>query len=488
MKIEIRNIHKKFGKVHANNDISLTVHEGEILGVLGENGAGKTTLMKILAGLQPPDSGEIWIDGSEKRFSSANDALANGIGMLSQDPLDVPRLSIFDNLYLGQGSGIFIKKKEFRKKVTALQSSLNFHFDLDNFVDDCSMGERQQLEILRLLLHGTDLIILDEPTTGISASHKKQLFHLLKELSQAGKSVIFVTHKLAEVNDLCTRTIVLRQGRLVGEREMPCASGDLVELMFGKPLHLENGKDVTGSTCNVHVNKLVIKDPKFLSNAVDLDIMQGEIIGLAGMEGSGQKSFLHTLAGVRRVQSGEIWKEDIALHRKATHRFAEEGIYFIPAARIEEGLVRGMRMNEHFALMQEPKTALVDFEKANRLAEAKIEEYNIRGFPTSNVEELSGGNQQRLLLALIKENSSLLLLENPSRGLDIESTNWIWKKIHARCAAGCSVVFASADIDELLLYSNRILVFFGGKISRCYSRDEMNSAKLGAMIGGEDWS
>ena len=487
MKIEIKHIHKSFGKVHANNDISLTVESGEILGVLGENGAGKTTLMKILAGLQPCDSGEILINEKPVHYNSANTALELGIGMLAQDPLDFPMLTIFDNLYLSMQSGFLIKRKNFEKRIAEMEEELGFHFDLNDLVGNLSIGERQQLEILRLLLFGSELIILDEPTTGISAQQKKQLFILLKKLASMGKTVIFVTHKLSEVNDLCQRTIVLRQGKLVGEAAVPCESSSLIELMFGKTIDLESPGDVSKTSPHFEIYNLVIKDPRFFSNPVNLNIRKGEILGLAGMEGSGQKTFLRTLAGLEKPVEGAILDGEKSIRGNSPHDFTKLGIYFMPADRMEEGLVQGMTLEEHFILSLGKDDFFVDRTHAQKVTCSHIKDFAIKGFPQSMAEELSGGNQQRLLLAMLHENARLLLLENPTRGLDIESTNWMWNKLHTRCEKGASIIFASADIDELLRFSNRIVVFFGGKISQPYSSQEMNSEKLGALIGGEGW-
>jgi ABC-type uncharacterized transport system ATPase subunit len=487
MKIEIRNIHKSFGKVHANDGISLTVEAGEILGVLGENGAGKTTLMKILAGLQPFDAGEILVNDKPVQYGSANTALVLGIGMLSQDPLDFPMLTIFDNLYLGMQNGFFIKKTDFRKKVKEMEDRLGFHFDLNDLVGNLSIGERQQLEILRLLLFGSELIILDEPTTGISAQQKKQLFDLLKKLASLGKTVIFVTHKLSEVNDLCQRTVVLRQGKLVGEVALPCGSPALIEMMFGKTIDLESPGNVSEVNPHFEVCNLIIKDVRFYSNPVNLCIRKGEILGLAGMEGSGQKTFLRTLAGLEKPVEGTILDGGIPIRGNSPHTFTKLGIYFMPAARMEEGLVRGLTLEEHFILSLGKDDFFVDRNQSHTVTHSRIEDFAIKGFPQSMAEELSGGNQQRLLLAMLHENARLLLLENPTRGLDIESTNWMWSKLHERCKKGASIIFASADIDELLRFSNRIVVFFGGKISQPFISQEMNSEKLGALIGGEGW-
>lgn len=487
MKIEIRNIHKSFGKVHANDGISLTVEAGEILGVLGENGAGKTTLMKILAGLQPFDAGEILVNDKPVQYGSANTALVLGIGMLSQDPLDFPMLTIFDNLYLGMQNGFFIKKTDFRKKVKEMEDRLGFHFDLNDLVGNLSIGERQQLEILRLLLFGSELIILDEPTTGISAQQKKQLFDLLKKLASLGKTVIFVTHKLSEVNDLCQRTVVLRQGKLVGEVALPCGSSALIEMMFGKTIDLESPGNVSEVNPHFEVCNLIIKDVRFYSNPVNLCIRKGEILGLAGMEGSGQKTFLRTLAGLEKPVEGTILDGGIPIRGNSPHTFTKLGIYFMPAARMEEGLVRGLTLEEHFILSLGKDDFFVDRNQSHTVTHSRIEDFAIKGFPQSMAEELSGGNQQRLLLAMLHENARLLLLENPTRGLDIESTNWMWSKLHERCKKGASIIFASADIDELLRFSNRIVVFFGGKISQPFISQEMNSEKLGALIGGEGW-
>jgi len=487
MELEIRNIHKSFGNVHANAGISLTVHSGEILGVLGENGAGKTTLMKILAGLLSYDAGEILINGEKVHFQSADAALALGIGMLSQDPLDFPMLTIFDNLYLGRKKGFFIQKRFFRAEIEKKEELLGIHFKINDPVGTLSIGERQQLEILRLLVYGSELIILDEPTTGISAQQKKQLFDLLKRLAKLGKTILFVTHKLGEVNELCQRTIVLRHGKVIEEFNLPCESGAIIQAMFGKAIEQKNPIDVSTAQKNFSVHHFVIKNDRFMSNPIDLNINKGEIIGLAGMEGSGQRTFLRTLAGLEKPLSGVFFDENSAIHWGAPHAFTKMGIYFMPAARLEEGLIQGMTLLEHFIFAHRNADFFIDQEKYHKLSEARIKEFSIQGFSNTKVEELSGGNQQRLLIAMLPENARLLLLENPTRGLDYESTNWMWEKLHERCKQSASIIFTSPDIDELLRFSNRILVFFAGQISLPYSSRNLNTERLGALIGGEGW-
>ncbi len=487
MRIELRDIHKTFGTVHANAGISLDVAPASVLGILGENGAGKSTLMKILSGFQAPDSGEILLDGEAAAIKSPADAIRLGIGMLHQDPLDFPPLKLVDDLILGSRGPLRPDRRRTAREFRELAERFGFDLDPDSYVDALTVGERQQLEILRLLWMGAKALILDEPTTGISLPQKEKLFATIRRLAGEGMTVLFVSHKLEDVEALCDGAAVLRQGALVGRGEPPFDTRRLVELMFGKEVPLlprrraEPGREVLAA------RGLCLESLRLRIKDLDLSVCAGETIGLAGMEGSGQAVFLASCAGLERAVSGKVCVDDRDMTSRSHHDFKREGVAYLPAARLEEGLIPGLSVSEHFILAEGERGLFIDRRGAEARAASRIAAFNIKGRPETPVESLSGGNQQRALLALLREELSLILVEHPTRGLDIESTVYIWGKLKERCARGTSIVFISSDLDEILQYSDRVLVFFAGRVTPPLPADSLSVEELGRLIGGKGW-
>lgn len=487
MRVELRNIHKFFGPVHANDGITMTIPQGVIQGILGENGAGKSTLMKILSGFIQADQGDILLDGKVVKISSPSDAIRQGVGMLHQDPLDFPPMRVVDNMLIGRSGGLVPDRKEVVSAVQKLQVQFGFNLDLEAFVDTLTVGERQQLEILRLLWMGARVLILDEPTTGISAIQKAKLFETLRILAGQGMTIIFVSHKLEDVEGLCHQAAVLQRGKLVGEASPPYVTDDLVQLMFGKVVTLGERVNLTAEGTNFKVHNLSIEDYRLQIRNVNLDLRHGEVVGLAGMEGSGQLQFLRACGGIIRPVSGTMHLDGKKVIGLPYHAFQSAGIKYVPAARLEEGLIPGLSLSEHFVLTEEQPGFFIDREKAAALTQQGIKDFYIKGVPTSKVESLSGGNQQRALLSLLRTPINLLLMEHPSRGLDIESTIWIWGKLKERCRQGTSIIFISSDLDEVLHYSDRILVFFNGSVSQPLDAASTTVDQLGQLIGGKGW-
>ncbi len=487
MRIQLKDIHKSFGKVRANAGISLSVPEGGILGVLGENGAGKSTLMKVLSGFIRPDSGSIELDGRAMSFSSPADALRRGIGMLHQDPMDFPPLRAVDNFILGGRGGLFPNRREAARRLRESAAALDFDVDPDSYVDSLTVGERQQLEIVRLLAMGARSLILDEPTTGISRPQKEKLFLTLKKLSAKGMAVVFVSHKLEDVEELCSRVAVLRSGLLVGEAEPPYRTDALVGMMFGKSVSSGvHSLPPPGATV-LSLKRVCLEGVRLRMDGVSLDVRGGETIGLAGMEGSGQSVFLSACAGLTRPVGGRIGLREADVTGQTHHRFKRHGVAYLPAARLEKGLIPGLTLSDHFVLSEKSRGLFIDRRKAAELAKERIAAFNIKGHPGSAVEALSGGNQQRMLLALLRVPLSLILLEQPTRGLDIESSAYIWDRLKERCAQGASIVFISSDLDEILRYSDRVLVFFSGRVSPPLPAGALSVEQLGELIGGKGW-
>jgi simple sugar transport system ATP-binding protein len=486
MKIELTDIHKHFGPVHANAGITLTVEGGSIHGLLGENGAGKSTLMKVLSGFITADSGEIRLDGLPVRFGSPAEAIRHGVGMLHQDPLDFPPMRLLDNFLLGRDESLWQRRGPARRDFVSLCQQFGFGLDPDAFVSDLTVGERQQLEIVRLLWLGVRALILDEPTTGISAPQKVKLFATLRQLAEQGKTVIFVSHKLEDVEELCARVTVLRRGKVTGEAAPPYSTDRLVQMMFGQAITMGARPAVELGAPVLELQRATFADPYMKVAGLSLAVQSGEVIGLAGLEGSGQRLFLQGCAGLLPPSEGRVEIGGVDLTHQPYQRFLAAGIAYMPADRMGEGLIPGLSIAEHIVLARRGKQpAVIDWKAAQSAAQARIGEFNIKGFPASPVESLSGGNQQRTLLALLPENLRLLILEHPTRGLDVESTLYIWNKLLERRKQGSAIIFASADLDEIMQYSDRILVFFGGQVTEALRASETTVEQLGYLIGGK---
>jgi len=487
MKVELRGIHKYFGKNHANDDINLTIPSGTIQGILGENGAGKSTLMKILSGFIHADGGEILLDEKPVVIESPAMAIRDGIGMLHQDPLDFPPMRILDNFMLGQSGGLFPNQKEAMQDFELLAKKFGFTLEPEDYVDSLTVGERQQLEIMRLLFLGARVFILDEPTTGISAAQKSKLFETLKKFPEQAITVIFVSHKLEDVENLCDQVAILRQGKLVGEMRKPFDQKKLVDMMFGKEVPLAPRQAAVQERSVLGLDHVSLEDARLKVQHVNFEVHAGEVIGLAGMEGSGQDLFLRACAGLIRPVAGRVKLGDRDLTGRSYHVFKRYGVEFLPAARLEEGLVPGLTLTDHYVLSGKPKGVFIDRERGVRLAEERISSFNIKGTPVNTVESLSGGNQQRALLSLLNDPLSLVLIEHPTRGLDIESVIYIWGKLKERCKQGAAILFISSDLEEILQYSDRVLVFFSGRVSQPLDASKTTVEQLGELIGGKGW-
>jgi simple sugar transport system ATP-binding protein len=407
--------------------------------------------------------------------------------MLHQDPLDFPPLRVIDNFVLGREGGLFPNRSEAAHDFKELAKKFNFAIDPDAYVDALTVGERQQLEILRLLWLGARILIFDEPTTGISAIQKLKLFAALTQLAEQGMTIIFVSHKLEDVEALCDQIAVLRQGQLVGEATPPFKMDNLVEMMFGKTISVGERTSARCEDKVLEIKNLSMEDYRLQIKSVNLELCAGEVIGLAGMEGSGQNLFLKACSGLVRTTGGNVILKERDLTGSSYHAFKRHGVAFLPASRLEEGLAAGMDLTEHFVLSEGVDSFFVNWEKGKALAQERIADFKIRGTPASTVESLSGGNQQRAILAMLRTPLSLLLLEHPSRGLDIESTIYIWSKLKERCRQGTSIIFCSSDLEEILQYSDRVLVFFSGKVSPPLESSRLNTDLLGELIGGMGW-
>jgi simple sugar transport system ATP-binding protein len=486
MNIDILHLHKRFGSVHANNDISLTLRDGHIYGILGENGAGKSTLMKILAGYQAADSGVIRFDGREVAYRGPQAALSAGVGMLQQDPLDVAAFTVLENFVFGPIGLRGITGNAARALLSQVCDRFGFALDPDLPITQVSIGGRQQLEIARLLALNVKALILDEPTTGISAEQKQTLFNALKLLAKRdGLIVLFVSHKLEDVIALCDEVAVLRSGKLVGTRAMPATPTELVEMMFGQvpPPAQRPRDDLANARDTVVFDRVVLRGQRLTVEGLSLRLRAGEVIGLAGLDNSGQGLLLRACAGLVRPSGGRILIGGRDMTRASYRQFLSAGAAFAAAGRLEEGLVAGLTLTEHIALSSE-RGMVIDWARAQARTHEMIERYNVRGTPANLIEQLSGGNQQRMLMALMPERPVVAALEQPTRGLDVDSSRWIWQQLMLRREKGTAIIFSSPDLEELVTYSDRIIVFYVGKTFELADNTRMNVDILGQLIGG----
>lgn len=487
MHVELQDIRKYFGSVKANDGISLTFEPGRIYGLLGENGAGKSTLMKILAGFQPADSGHILLDGQPARFATPAAALRAGIGMVYQDPLDFPPFTVLENFLFGRDRRLTLNFRAASAELKDLMGRYGFEVDPQASIHALSLGERQQLELVRLLAGGGRLLILDEPTTGISAEQKDALFTSMRRMArEENRTLILVSHKLDEVQELCDHAFTLRAGKFAGESPLPCDNSLLVEKMFGQVPLRSPRPALPLETGLLELQHLTVRTPRLTLQDISLTIRAGEVFGLAGLEGNGQELLMQAIAGLVPIASGRLLLAGQDITRHGYHRTLADGVAYIAAGRLEEGLVAGLSLTEHIVLSapRVKQTFFIRWEGARRVTAERIQAYEVVGTPQSNADQLSGGNQQRLLFAMLNPDLKLALLNQPTRGLDVRSADYIWETLYRRRAEGAAILFISPDLDEIIERSDRIAVFSGGQMSRIVDASQTSAAELGHLIGG----
>ena len=456
--IELANISKNFGKVQALQGVSLSAEAGSIHGIVGENGAGKSTLMKILTGFTSRSGGEILCRGKKISLDRPSDAMRFGIGMLYQEPLDFPQLSVLENFMAGEAA---FAPGQARADLARLAAAFGFVFHPDHRVETLTVGERQQLELLRLIHVGARLLILDEPTTGISERQQEQLFAALRRLKVDGAAILLVSHKLEEIDSLCDTVTVLRHGRVAAAMRCPFDRQALLQAMFDSlPERLSPPQTATGKEPVVEFDRVVSTVGRVGLHEATIIVRTGEVVGLAGMDGSGQAVFLKIAGGFLPPESGRVRRFGRTLPDGCG---CSRDVAFLPADRLAEGLLPGMTLREHHILAARGHIFL---SAATGLAGSRraIDDFNIKGHPETTAEELSGGNQQRLLLSLIPDEVRLILMENPTRGLDVQSADWTWQQLHRRKAEDGAIIFASPDLEEIMAQATRVVVFYDGRI------------------------
>jgi len=468
MKVELVNITKRFGSLVANNEVSTVFEPGEVHGLLGENGAGKSTLMKVLAGWYLPEGGKIRLDDRDVRIASPRDAMALGVGYVPQDPQDFAELTVLEHLVVGTAGWGFSRSK-LGDEIRRVNDQMGFTLSPAVRVRDVTVGQRLQLAMAQVIIQGAKVIILDEPPMGSG------LRDSLQRLAKEGKTVVFITHSIADAVGQCDRITVLRRGHKAGAAARPIDQTQLVHMMFetqphqaGRPHHEAGPPLADLQNASAHT------DPALYD--ITVQAHSGEIVGLAGIEGSGQSSLLAILGGRGKVASGAR-----TIHAKVPH--------VVPAGRMGEGLVDGFSVEEQLALAHEKILArrmMLDQQAMHEMAEKSIHQFHLKGQPSSLASGLSGGNQQRLMLASTPKNVDLLLLDNPTRGLDVPTAAFIWEWILHQCERGAGVVVASTEVEELWQHCNRILVMARGRIIGEVSPAHHDIHQLKHLVSGAD--
>ena len=498
MFLELKDITKTYGKTIANNHISFGMNKGEILAVIGENGAGKTTVMKILYGLGHADSGEIFLDGKKVSIHSVQDAIACGIGMVQQHFMLFDSYTVAENIVYGKEpkKNLFFDRKKASEIVKNLSEEYGLSINPDLKVEECSVGMRQRIEILKVLYQDADIIIFDEPTAVLVPQEIDELLKTLKHLASRGKSIIIITHKLQEVMDVADRAVIMRKGNYIGERKI--SETDIKELsylMVGKGIPQRKiEKQEPGKTVLEIEDAYCENDGVTVLKGLSLHVKEGEIVGLAGVSGNGQTELAEVIAGIRKSTSGEICFMNESIQKATVKQRFEKGISYISDDRHADGLVIDMTLKENMLLKdydKEPfsKKGIFNKKPIEEQAKNAIEKFQIKTTGTTGMESvvklLSGGNQQKIIIAReVTEEARLVIANQPTRGLDIGATEFVRQTLMDVRNSDRSVLLISADLEEVLALSDRIAVMFGGKIVGVLNRSEADVQKIGLLMGG----
>jgi simple sugar transport system ATP-binding protein len=491
----MKNITKIFGKVVANNNVNLEVHGGEVHALLGENGAGKSTLMNMLSGVYTPDGGSIFIHGVEKKFTSPKDAIEAGVGMIYQHYKLVETMTAVENILLGQKGKLFLDKKKNLEKIKNIIEKFGLEVNLDKSVYEMSVGEKQNLEILKVLYRGANILILDEPTAVFTPQESKKLFKIMDKMRKEGCAVIFITHKMDEVMAMSDRITVLRKGETIETlNKVESNPKELTDLMVGRSVDLaiKNVPYVEGNNV-LEVNNLrVLSEDKIETiKGISFNIKAGEILGIAGIAGSGQKELCEAIAGIQKVQSGEIIFEEENIVDKSAREIIIKGISmsFIPEDRLGMGLVASMDMVDNLLLKsyQKQKGLFINKKPMEEKAKKMVDRLEIKTPSIYHpIKYLSGGNIQKILLGReLSLYPKLLIMAYPVRGLDVNTCYTIYDLINEEKQKGNSIIYVGEDLDVLMELCDRIMVMYDGQTTGIVDANSTTKEELGMLMVGK---
>jgi ABC-type uncharacterized transport system ATPase subunit len=494
--VEMRHIVKRFPGVLANSDVSFDVRAGEVHALLGENGAGKSTLMRQLYGLYRPDEGEIVIDGKPYVFHSPADAIRAGIGMIHQHFMLVPTLTVAQNVALGLKSsrGPLLDLDKVTKRIQELSEAYGLIVDPHVYVWQLSVGEQQRVEIMKALYRGAGLIILDEPTAVLTPQEVNDLFVTLRRMVAEGHSLVFISHKLHEVMNISDRVTVLRDGKVIGTRETRKVSRDeLVAMMVGRELKELEPRPLKAGAVTLKMDGLKAMGDRGTEalHGIDIEIHSGEIVGLAGVSGNGQRELAECLAGMRLATAGKVTINNTDITSATLNQRVEAGMAYIPEERMRDGAIREFSVEENIYLHdhsspQYTHGIFLDFGQMESHAIDLVNEFTVKTPSLDTpVKNLSGGNIQKLIMAReLSRQPKALIAAQPTRGVDIGATEYIHQRLLAQREAGTAILLISEDLDEIQTLSDRIAIIYEGKIMGIVNRGQATVEQIGLMMAG----
>lgn len=496
--LELRGITKRFPGVLANDHIDLKLYQGEILALLGENGAGKTTLMNILYGLYSQDEGEVIVKGNTINIQSPTDAIHAGIGMVHQHFMLIPVFDVTENVMLGNEytrSGGFLDKPRAANQVRAISDQYKLNIDPNAIIEDLPIGLQQRVEIIKILFHDAEILIMDEPSAVLTPQEVEELFKIMHNLIDQGKSIIFITHKLGEVMECADRIMVIRGGKVVGESTPEEADPEtLAAMMVGRPVELKVEKELSkpGETVLQVENLTVVnKNKKIEVDDISFDVRAGEILGVAGVQGNGQTELVRCLSGLMKSKLGSIKILGVDSTNFDPRKITELGVAHIPEDRQKDGLVLPIPVEDNLVLntyYKAPfaKGIVMQPEVITKNAKELINDFDIRT-PNSTVpvSGLSGGNQQKVIVAReFSRPIKLLIASQPTRGLDVGSIEYIHRRIIEKRDDGCAILLVSTELDEVMQLADRIAVMYRGKILAIVDAEIATKEELGLLMAG----
>jgi ABC-type uncharacterized transport system ATPase subunit len=497
--LEARGITKRFPSVVANDDISIQLRRGEILGLLGENGAGKSTLVKMLFGLYHPDEGEISINGEVVHLRNPGDAIARGVGMVHQHFQLVPVFTVAENIVLGDEShaGPFLTTSVAAARIRELSHRFGLAVDPDAVVEDLPVGTQQRVEILKALYRRADILILDEPTAVLTPTETDELLKVMRDLAANGAAIIFITHKLREAMAVCDTIAVLRAGKVVGTTTpQETDRAGLANMMVGRNvvLQVEKGDAHPGDVV-LDVQALQVDDDRGQRavSGLDLDVRAGEIVGIAGVEGNGQRELVEALCGMRPVKGGDIRLagESIA-SGVSTRAINRKGVAHIPEDREKHGFVSSYSVASNLVLERFDEAPYAngfirDFGAVEANAAELVERFDVRPRNIHNpMSALSGGNKQKVIVAReLTQGAKLVIAAQPTRGVDVGSIEFIHRQLVEQRDAGVAVLLVSAELDEVLSLADRVAVIYEGRIQGILPVAEANRERIGLLMAGD---
>ena len=499
--LELQNINKSFGHVHANRDISFVVNKGDIHGIIGENGAGKSTLMSIVFGYYQADSGTIKIDNNITNIKSPHQSILNGIGMVHQHFMLVENFTVLENIILGfEGEFVFGEKlTQAKKNLQKLCQNYNLKIDLDATISDLSVGFRQRVEILKALYRKAEILILDEPTGVLTPQEVDELFKILRSLKDEGKTIVLITHKLNEIMDLTNKVTVMRQGKIVGEKiTKSTTKEELAEMMVGRSvlLRIKKNKPNIKETI-LNVTNINVKDDLGVMRVknVSFELKKGEILGLAGVTGNGQTELLEALSGIRKIDSGEIKLDGNIICGNNIfsnpRQLREKDLAHVPEDRQRMGLVTDFDASENIIFgyhHKEPFSNSSIMLGSNIYNHSKkiMKEYDVRPqSPFLKTSNFSGGNQQKIILSReLNKDPKVLLVGQPTRGVDIGAIEFIHQRIIDMRDKGAAILLVSVELEEILSLSDRIIVMFDGQLVGEKVNENVSDREIGLLMAG----